>query len=283
MWRSESYPVALVIDTVETAEALAVAREAAQAAVEVVLNGWSRTNRSTASQKSPRDLVTEVDRTAEETILERLGQAFPEHAVEAEESGGRVGSSRYRWIVDPLDGTTNYVHHFPMFAVSLAMLEDEVPVVGVVVDPVRGEWFTARAGSGARLDRGPGEAGRSLSVSKGVALESALIATGFPFRHRDHFDRYMEAFRSLFHRISDMRRAGSAALDLAYVSAGRVDGFWEIGLNPWDIAAGEVLVREAGGEVSDWTGGETHRKTGWITAGSKGVHQMLIETLSEFA
>lgn len=271
-------------DTSEVAEALSVAREAAREAVEVLRAAWPGTGRREASRKNPRDLVTEADRESERRILARLKRAFPDHGIVAEESGDRLGAGALRWIVDPLDGTTNYVHGFPMFAVSIALYEGDRPLAGLVVDPVRGEWFTASAGDGAWLDYGdPGSATRLAVADGGDPAEGPLLATGFPFRQPSLTARYLAAFGELFARSSDMRRAGSAALDLAYVAAGRVDGFWEMGLNPWDIAAGELLVLEAGGIVSDWRGDSAHRETGWIAAGGPETHRLLISILSEHA
>lgn len=271
-------------DSREVAEALSVAREAAREAIDFLLAAWPATGRREASRKHPRDLVTAADRESERRILDRLGRAFPDHSIVAEESGRRSGAGALRWIVDPLDGTTNYVHGFPMFAVSIALYEDARPLAGLVVDPVRGEWFTAMAGEGAWLDRGdPDSASRLAVADGGDPEEGPLLATGFPFRHPSLTARYMAAFGELFVRSSDMRRAGSAALDLAYVAAGRVDGFWEMELNPWDIAAGELLVLEAGGIVSDWRGGGGHRESGWIAAGGPETHRLLTSVLAEHA
>lgn len=271
-------------DTRDVAEALSVARQAAREAVDVLLAAWSATGRGEASRKSPRDLVTEADRESELRIVDRLRRSFPDHGIVAEESGDRAGAGALRWIVDPLDGTTNYVHGFPMFAVSIALYEDDRPLAGLVVDPVRGEWFTAMAGEGAWLDQGDPDSATRLAVADGGDPEEGpLLATGFPFRHPSLTARYLAAFGELFARSSDMRRAGSAALDLAYVAAGRVDGFWEMELNPWDIAAGELLVLEAGGVVSDWRGGAGHRESGWIAAGGPETHRLLTSVLAEHA
>lgn len=270
------------MSAVDADRALSVAREAAAAGIEILLEARERTGRSAADEKAPRDLVTEADRAAERAIVEVLTGAFPDHGVVAEESGGRQGEGPQRWVIDPLDGTTNYVHDFPVWAVSIALFDGDDPVVGLVVDPVRDEWFTAIAGGGARVDRGdPGDA-RPLAVST-TDPASAILATGFPFRSPGQIDRYLEAFRALFEKVSDMRRAGSAALDLAWTAAGRLDGFWEIGLNLWDIAAGELLVEEAGGIVSGWEGSEGHRATGTIAAGPPAVHALLVETLEAWA
>jgi myo-inositol-1(or 4)-monophosphatase len=170
-----------------------------------------------------------------------------------------------------------------MWAVSVALLDGDEPLLGVVVDPVREEWFTAVAGRGARLDGGTPGDGEPLAVSGAAEPGRAILATGFPFRRPQEIERYLAAFGELFPRVSDMRRAGSAALDLAYVAAGRLEGFWEIGLNRWDIAAGELLVEEAGGRVTDWRGGSEHRATGWIAAGNPAAHALLVEVLAPYA
>jgi myo-inositol-1(or 4)-monophosphatase len=273
-----------VAETRDVAEALSVAREAAQEGAGVLLSRWAAIGRGQAARKHPRDLVTEADHESERRILDRLARAFPGDAIVAEESGDRAGAGSLRWIVDPLDGTTNYVHGFPMFAISIALYDDDRPLAGLVVDPVRGEWFTAAAGEGAWLDSGDPAAAVRIRVADGQDPEEGpLLATGFPFRNPARLPRYLAAFEELFLRSSDMRRAGSAALDLAYVAAGRVDGFWEMDLNPWDIAAGELLVLEAGGVVSDWRGGAGHRETGWIAAGGPATHRFLTSVLGRHA
>jgi myo-inositol-1(or 4)-monophosphatase len=271
-----------VTDAVETADALAVAREAAADAVAVLRAAGDSARHHLVADKQPRDFVTAIDHAAEEAIVGRIQRAFPDHAVLAEESGERSGTTTHKWVIDPLDGTTNFMHGFPMYAVSIALLERDAPQVGIVVDPVRGEWFTARAGEGARLDGGRPDDSRPIRVADSPRLDRRLVATGFPFRHPEQIDRYLAAFAVLFENVGDMRRAGSAALDLAYLAAGRVDGFWELGLNLWDIAAGELLIAEAGGVVTDWSGADRHRETGWIAAGSPAVHAVLIEALAKF-
>jgi myo-inositol-1(or 4)-monophosphatase len=271
-----------VADRIETAEALAVAREAAADAVTVLRARLADADAGGAARKQARDFVTIADEAAEAVIVERIERAFPDHAIVAEESGGRDRASPWRWLVDPLDGTTNFVHAFPVFAVSIALFRDETPVLGLVVDVVRGEWFTARAGEGAWVDDGDPRARRRIHVSTIDDPERRLVATGFPFRWPELTDLYLAAFRDVFGQVGDMRRAGAAALDLAWTAAGRLDGFWEIGLSQWDLAGGEVLIREAGGEITDWTGGGDHRRTGWVAAGSPAVHAMLVETLAPY-
>ncbi len=269
-------------DRFESAEALAVAREAAADAVRVLRARLADADAGGAERKQARDFVTIADEAAEAVIVERLERAFPDHAIVAEESGGRDRASPWRWLVDPLDGTTNFVHAFPVFAVSIALFRGETPVLGLVVDVVRGEWFTARTGQGAWVDEGDPRDGRRIQVSSVDDPERRLVATGFPFRWPELTDLYLGAFRDVFEQVGDMRRAGAAALDLAWTAAGRLDGFWEIGLSPWDLAGGEVLIREAGGEITDWTGGGDHRRTGWVAAGSPAVHAMLVETLAPY-
>lgn len=264
--------------------ALAVAREAAGAGLEALRSAWRVTGRESAREKAPGDLVTEADQRAEARIVEIIRAAYPDHAILAEEAGKwSDAEGSHRWVVDPLDGTANFVHRIPIWAISLALLADDVPVVGVVVDPIRDEWFTAIAGGGTRLDRGDPAAAEPVAVSTTIDLGAAILATGFPFRRPKEVDRYLAAFGELFRRVGDMRRTGSAALDLAYVATGRVEGFWEIGLNVWDIAAGELLVTEAGGRVSDWRGGDEHRTTGWIAAGNQAAHDLLLEVLGAYA
>lgn len=271
-----------MVDRREADEALAVAREAAADALKVLRSRLADVDAGDAERKRARDFVTIADEAAETVIVERIERAFPDHAIVAEESGGRERSSPWRWLIDPLDGTTNFVHGFPVFAVSIALFRNEAPVLGLVVDVVRGEWFTARTGGGAWVDDGDPRAGRRLRVSSAGDPERRLVATGFPFRWPELTDLYLGAFRDVFAQVGDMRRAGAAALDLAWTAAGRLDGFWEIGLSPWDVAGGEVLIREAGGRITDWTGGGDHRRTGWVVAGGPAVHAMLVETLAPY-
>ena len=278
----------MAAEALDLERALAVAREAAGAGADTLRETWEGQGRAAivADEKQPRDLVTEADRASERRIVDALRAAFPDHAILAEESDPgerREDPGAARWVVDPLDGTANFVHGIPMWAVSVALLDGDVPVVGVVMDPVRGEWFTAVAGRGAFLDGGDPADAEPLSVSASREPGRAILATGFPFRRPEEIDRYLEAFGEIFRRVSDMRRAGSAALDLAYVASGRLEGFWEIGLHRWDIAAGELLVLEAGGRVSDWRGGGEHRATGWIAAGNPAAHDLLIEVLAAYA
>lgn len=224
------------------------------------------------SSKASNDFVSEVDRSAEQAIIEVLHKAYPDHAILAEESGGQ-GRSDYQWIIDPLDGTTNFLHGFPQYAVSIALSHKGQLTQAVVYDPVKNDLFTATRGVGAYLND------KRLRVSKRTTLEGALIGTGFPFRQMDNLDVYLAMFRDILHKTAGVRRPGSAALDLAYTAAGWYDGFWELGLSPWDMAAGCLLVTEAGGLVGDLSGEPNYMKSGHIVAGNPRVFGQLLKIL----
>ena len=226
------------------------------------------------TEKSRNDFVSEVDRRAEQIIIDVLRKAYPDHAILAEESGGQ-GNSDYQWIIDPLDGTTNFLHGFPQFAISVALEHKGVLDQGIVYDPLRQELFTASRGEGAYLDE------RRIRVTRQTSLEGALIGTGFPFRTLDRLDTYVEIFRKLTAVTAGIRRPGAASLDLAYVASGRLDGFWEYGLEQWDIAAGTLLIREAGGYVSDINSGESRIDSGNVVAGNPAIHDLLLEIIRE--
>ena len=221
--------------------------------------------------KGEFDLVTEADRASEKLVVERLCSYFPSHGIVAEEGSGRPGSSEYRWYVDPLDGTTNFAHTFPMFNVTLALERAAEVIAGVIYDPLRQEMFTAEQGGGAYLNN------RRIRVTRAERLTDALGSTGFPSRKRSH-NVNIHFYYQLAMASHGVRRTGSAALDLAYVAAGRLDFFWEFGLKPWDQAAGTLLVREAGGKVSDM-GGDTHdiRSSEHVLADNGLLHQELVD------
>lgn len=210
--------------------------------------------------KARNDYVTEVDREAEARIIDDLLKAYPGHGILAEESGVIEGKDEFRWIIDPLDGTTNYLHGFPHYAVSIACEHQGKLLHGVIYDPIKQELFCASRGDGATLNN------RRIRVSSAKTVDSALIATGFPFRNPDQLDEFLRIFKAFFKSASDIRRAGSAALDLAYVAAGRLDGYWESGLNAWDLAAGALIMREAGGLVTDFAGNGDFLSKGEIVA-----------------
>lgn len=221
--------------------------------------------------KGPSDYVTEIDKRCEKLIIEAIRQNFPDHHIMAEETANDGFGPGYTWVIDPVDGTTNFIHGFPFVAVSIAVCMEKKPVLGFVLDPVRNELFCAKRGQGAWLN------GSRLPRLQKVNLDRALIATGFPFRAKQYIDDYLIAFKSILMRTSGMRRAGSAALDLAYLAAGRVDGFWEIGLKAWDIAAGALLITEAGGMVSDFRGEDNHLFNGNVVGGAPLVYQFLLD------
>ena len=221
----------------------------------VILMYFNQLDRLEYSSKGRNDYVSQADVEAERAILDVLTRAYPDHGIIAEESGEREGSE-YTWIIDPLDGTTNFLHGFPMFAVSVAVKRAGVLEHGVVYDPLHDEMFTASRGEGAQLN------GKRIRVSTTRKLAPSLLGTGFPFRDLAIIEPWMRSFQSLLPKTSGIRRAGAAALDLAYVAAGRLDGFWEFGLKPWDMAAGALLIREAGGLVADVSGGQDFLESG---------------------
>jgi myo-inositol-1(or 4)-monophosphatase len=219
------------------------------------------------------DFVSEVDRLAEAEITRELRRAYPDHAVLAEESGA-AGKSDKVWVVDPLDGTHNYLRGFPHFCVSIGFLDHGDPVHAVTYDPLRDELFTASKGDGAFLND------RRMRVTRREGLAGALLCTGFPFRQRQHLDAQLAMTRALLGEAEDIRRTGSAALDLAYVAAGRLDGFFEIGLKPWDMTAGCLLVREAGGHYADFTGQAGIPATGNLVAGNHHLVAAVVRTIA---
>lgn len=226
--------------------------------------------------KQQNDFVTEVDRAAEAAIIEVLREVYPSHTILAEESGHNDGSgadAEYQWIIDPLDGTTNFIHGFPQYAVSIALAHKGVLNHAVVYDPNRNELFTASKGAGAFLND------KRIRVSKRAKMDEALLGTGFPYRVFDHADAYLQIFKDLTRRSAGVRRPGSASLDLAWLAAGRIDGFWEFGLAPWDMAAGALLILEAGGLVSDLAGEGDYLKTGNIVGGTPKIFSQLLQAI----
>lgn len=252
---------------------LNIAVRAARRAGEVIVRSLNRAPALEARQKSRNDFVTEVDHRAEQEIIATIRRSHPDHAFLAEESG-RSGDSEFVWIVDPLDGTTNFLHGFPQFSVSIALEVRGRLEHGVIYDPMRQELYTASRGDGAQLD------GRRIRVSRAQGLDGSLIATGFPYRANVRYlDAYLAMLRTVIECTAGVRRPGSAALDLAYVAAGRVDAFWEIGLSAWDTAAGTLLITEAGGMVTTMRGAE-YRQSGHLVAGSPKVHAQLLAALA---
>jgi myo-inositol-1(or 4)-monophosphatase len=252
---------------------LNIAVRAARHAGEVIIRSLNRLESLTVTAKGRNDFVTEVDHAAEAEIIAVIRRHYPQHAFLAEESGS-TGEHETVWIIDPLDGTTNFLHGFPVFAVSIACQMKGRLEHAVIYDPMRGELFTASRGAGAHLEN------HRMRVSKARGIDGSLIATGFPYRANTRYlDSYMSMLRAVTEQAAGVRRPGSAALDLAYVAAGRVDGFWEIGLAPWDTAAGTLLIQEAGGRIGTLSGGE-YKQGGHIVAGTPRVYTALLELLA---
>jgi myo-inositol-1(or 4)-monophosphatase len=228
--------------------------------------------------KAPNDFVTEVDQAAENAIIETLLTAYPGHGILAEESGREHGAknSEYVWIIDPLDGTTNFIHGFPVYAVSIALAHRGQVQQAVVYDPSRNDLFYASKGRGAFLND------RRLRVSKRTRLSDSLIGTGFPFRKGDNFKRYVKMFEDVMQQCAGLRRPGAAALDLCYVAAGYYDGFFETGLNPWDVAAGSLMITEAGGLIGNFTGEADYLFQREVVAGSPKIYGQLVQILSPY-
>ncbi len=258
-------------------ELLEVAVAAAQAGGEV-LRGWFGDSSLDVQVKAENDFVTLADRESEDAVLGVLEARFPDHRVLSEEAGYRGGdASEFEWIVDPLGGTTNFLQGLPIYAVSVACRQGDRMLAGAILAPEQGDLFTASSGGGAHLN------GRAISVSDREGLKGAFLATGYPFKAKAALDVYLDVFRDVFLEARAIRRCGAAALDLAYTAAGVFDGFFEFRLSAWDVAAGALLIEEAGGVVSDLDGGRDFLRTGNLLAGTKGVHADLIDALSRHA
>jgi myo-inositol-1(or 4)-monophosphatase len=252
---------------------LAVSRQAAEAAGALLCEHWQKPKE--IMYKGAIDLVTSLDRESERLIVGLLRQHFPEHSILAEEEAHHVGNSHaYRWIIDPLDGTTNFAHGYPQFCISIALEHDGRVILGLVYDPLRRECFEARIGGGAALN------GAAIRVSAVEELDKSLLATGFPYDRRDHADFYLGFFKAFMVRSQGIRRNGSAALDLCYVACGRIDGFWELKLRPWDVAAGALIVAEAGGKLSDFSGNEFSMAGNETLASNGVIHDEMIRVTS---
>lgn len=252
---------------------LNTAIRAARRGAKVIVRNLEQIDRLTIETKGRNDFVSQVDRQAEADIIDVLRSAYPDHAILAEESGRHGGGGEYEWVIDPLDGTTNYLHGYPQFAISIAVRHQGRLAHAVVFDPLRNELFTASRGDGAQLND------RRIRVSAVNHMENALLGTGFPFKTMQYLELWISTFRELLPRSSGVRRAGSAALDLAHVACGRLDGFWEIGLAPWDMAGGALLIQEAGGLVSDFSGGQDFLDSGNITAGNPRMHAEMLRLI----
>ena len=257
---------------------LNVAIKAARTAATIINRASLDVDLLKVNTKSPNDFVTEVDQAAEHAIIETLLAAYPGHGILAEESGRTHGArdSEYVWIIDPLDGTTNFIHGFPVYAVSIALAFKGQVQQAVVYDPSRDDLFYASRGRGAfRNDR-------RLRVSKRTRLAESLIGTGFPFRKGDNFKRYVRMFEDVMQQCAGLRRPGAAALDLCYVAAGWYDGFFETGLSPWDIAAGSLIITEAGGLIGNFTGEADYLYQREVVAGNPKIYGQLVQILSPY-
>ena len=256
-----------------------IALSAARKAGEIIARAADRVDLLEVSRKADNDFVSEIDRAAEHEIVYQLRKSYPDHEILAEESGlsgeAQRAAGSYRWIIDPLDGTTNFLHGIPHYAVSIACMRDGRLEHAVILDPIRREEFTATRGAGAQLN------GKRIRVGTRSGLKEAVLGTGIPFREPtiEHLSAYLQTLEQFARRSAGIRRAGAAALDLAYVAAGRLDGFWEIGLQPWDLAAGALLVQEAGGLVSDFDGGNAWMDDGHIVAANPKCLKAMLQVI----
>ena len=252
---------------------LDAAVEAARIGGSVLRDYAARRTPITIGLKGLNDYVTEVDHSSERAIVEFLRGRFPEHSIVAEESEELARDKRYRWFIDPLDGTTNFIHGLPIYAVSVGLSVDGKIVAGAVYDPVRDEMFHAVAGGGAFMNK------ETIHVTERDSLKGALLATGFPFRAHGRLKEYLRSLETFILETAGIRRAGSASLDLCYTACGRYDGFWEMSLSPWDIAAGSLIVREAGGAATDFLGRDGYLKSGNVVAANRRIHSSMIEII----
>ena len=258
---------------------LNTAVSAARAAGRITTRAWGRPDRMNTREKARNDWVSDVDVNAEEAIVQTLKKAYPDHAILAEEGGNQPGATgaEHEWIIDPLDGTTNYLREIPQYAVSIALRQKGRLEHAVVYDPLKEELFTATRGGGAFLNN------RRIRVGQRKDLTGALLGTGIPFREGQDLERYLRTLRHLIPGTAGIRRPGSAALDLAWVACGRFDGFWEIRLHPWDVAAGILLVQEAGGTVTDFAGGPDFLSGSQIVASNGRIHAHMLRVIREGA
>lgn len=253
---------------------LNIAIKAARRAGDIITRGLDRLDTVIISQKQHNDFVTDVDQRAEQTIINIIRQSYPNHGILAEESGSAAGDD-YLWIIDPLDGTRNFIHGIPHFCVSIAVKFKERIEIGLIYDPIRQEIFTAARGEGAKLND------HRIRVTERTNIDGAFLATGLPARQLSkHEDKQLATVNAMVQEAADLRRFGAAALDLAYVAAGRFDGYWEFGLCPWDIAAGILLVKEAGGLITDICGQEDYFNNGSIVAANAKLIKKMLRVFS---
>jgi myo-inositol-1(or 4)-monophosphatase len=255
---------------------LDTARQAALSAAKILLDNFGKVKKTDIVEKQLNDFLTYVDEQSERQIITCIQDRFPDHAILAEESGMAAGHSDYTWIIDPLDGTKNYISGIPVFAISIALNYRDDIILGVIYDPLRREMYHALKGKGAFLND------QSIQVSGQNSLFGSLLATGFPFRFKEFLPTYMNCFEEIFKNISGMRRMGAAAIDLAYVASGKFEGFWEIALSPWDVAAGQLLVREGGGIVSDFWGKDDYLSHEYFIATNGLIHDDLLKIIQKY-
>lgn len=254
---------------------LNIAIRAARAAGKIMMRAMNHMDERKIISKTRNDYVSDVDQAAEQEIIQIIRRAYPTHAILAEESGKAEGDD-FVWIIDPLDGTTNYLHGFPHFSVSIGIQHKGRLEHGVIYDPLKEELFTASRGEGAMLDN------HRLRVTPIKTMTGALFGTGIPFRDQRYMDEYLQMLKALCKDAAGIRRAGSAALDLAYVAAGRLDGFWELGLKPWDMAAGVLLITEAGGIVTDLDGEDSFMRTGNLLTANPRLHIQMQTLIDQY-
>jgi myo-inositol-1(or 4)-monophosphatase len=257
------------------ADYIDVAMKIAKSAGQYLLDHKGQISKDSIDAKGRNDFVTFVDHQSEKLIVETIHSHYPSHTILAEEGSGIASSADYRWIIDPLDGTKNFIQDIPIFCVSIALEHQSKIVTGVVYDPVHDELFSAESGGGAYLN------GERIHQSSRAFSES-MIATGFPFKYKNYLPQYLLCFEEIFLKCSGMRRCGSAAIDLCYTAMGKFDGFWELGLSIWDMAAGSLIIKEAGGVVSDFWGGQNYLNSGFIIAGNQEIHQSLLDITKNY-
>jgi len=247
--------------------------KAAREAGNIITHAWERLDTLSVQEKSRHDFTTEIDHAAEATIIDILHQAYPKHSFLGEESGAQTFEEEYTWLIDPLDGTTNFMRKLPHFAVSIAVCHHDQLAHGIIYDPIRQELFTASKGSGAQLNS------RRMRVSKHTSLDGALLGTGFPLQNHQDIKKYTKQINAFYPHVASFRASGCSALDLAYVASGRLDGFWKADLKPWDVAAGALMIREAGGIVSDFKGQGDYVHGGEIVAANPKLFDAILKEM----
>lgn len=258
----------------DSQQLLSTAVAASRVAGALLRENFGKLTAAAVDEKAKNDFVTALDRASEKAVIDFIRVRYPEHDILAEESGAALRNSDYRWIIDPLDGTTNFIRQIPFFCVSIAILYRQQAVAAAVFNPALDELFTATRQGGAFLNR------QAIHVSTQSDFSRAFLATGFPHHAKFHLPPFVRAFSEIFYHAAGVRRLGSAALDLCYTACGRFEGFWELGLKPWDIAGGSLILQEAGGRVSNFRGEDGYLDSGYVAAGNPSTHQRLIEILS---